>query len=38
MERQGIAEETSQVNQVGIFPEGSISNGAYILPFKKGAF
>ena len=37
-ERQVLAEKTKEVNQVAIFPEGSTSNGNYLLPLKRGAF
>ena len=36
--RQRLAENNPQVNTLGIFPEGMVSNGVYLLPFKKGAF
>lgn len=36
--RQEFAEGNIDSNPVCIFPEGSVSNGRYILPFKRGAF
>lgn len=37
VERQK-AIENGQFNSLGIFAEGTTSNGKYIMPFKKGAF
>ena len=37
-ERQILAESSLDYNPMGIFPEGSVSNGRQVLPFKRGAF
>ena len=37
-ERQKVIEEFGEYPPIVIFPEGGTSNGACILPFKRGAF